>query len=295
MTNINEHTKDYLDYLEIEKNRSPRTRDAYERYLKDFIETMNLVNVNDITEKIVREYRLKLARRDIKKITQNYYVIGIRSFLKYLARHDIETVSPDKIELPKINRKDIDVLEYKDLERLLDAPKGSGVRVLRDRAILETLFSTGLRVSEICKLDRYLNLERGEVSIRGKGDKTRVVFLSERARKTIKNYLDKRDDAEEALFISLTKKGKAIGRINPRSIQRLVTRAAKVAGITKKISPHQLRHQFATDLLMNGADLRAVQELLGHSNISTTQVYTHITNKELKEIHGAFHGRRRRN
>lgn len=295
MTNINEHTKDYLDYLEIEKNRSPRTRDAYERYLKDFIETMNLVNVNDITEKIVREYRLKLARRDIKKITQNYYVIGIRSFLKYLARHDIETVSPDKIELPKINRKDIDVLEYKDLERLLDAPKGSGVRILRDRAILETLFSTGLRVSEICKLDRYLNLERGEVSIRGKGDKTRVVFLSERARKTIKNYLDKRDDAEEALFISLTKKGKAIGRINPRSIQRLVTRAAKVAGITKKISPHQLRHQFATDLLMNGADLRAVQELLGHSNISTTQVYTHITNKELKEIHGAFHGRRRRN
>ncbi|MEX1014452.1 MAG: site-specific tyrosine recombinase/integron integrase [Candidatus Paceibacterota bacterium] len=294
MNEVQKLLKEYLDHLEIEKNRSPKTRDAYERYIKNFMETMNIKTLSDINESSIREYRLKLARRDIKKITQNYYVIGIRNFLKYLTKKDIDVVSPDKIELPKINRKDIDILDYNDLERLLEAPKGNNLRAMRDRSLLETLFSTGLRVSEVCKLDRYINLERGELSVRGKGDKTRVVFLSERAKRSLKNYLEKREDTDEALFVSLTKKGKVIGRISPRSVQRLVDRAAKSAGITKSVSPHQLRHQFATDLLMNGADLRAVQELLGHSNISTTQIYTHITNKELKEVHGAFHGRRRK-
>lgn len=292
---IKKYTKEYLDHLEIEKNRSPKTRDAYERYLKDFISTMKIKNLDDINEEIIREYRLKLARRGIKKITQNYYIIGLRNFLKYLTKRDVEVVSADKIELPKVSRQDIKILEYSDVERLLESPKGKTLRSLRDRAILETLFSTGLRVSEICSLDRYLDLDRGEISVRGKGDKIRVVFLSERAKKIIKEYLDKREDVEEALFVSINKGGDVIGRIIPRAIQRLVVRAAKKAGIpSSSVSPHQLRHQFATDLLMNGADLRAVQELLGHSNISTTQVYTHLTNKELREIHSAFHGKRRK-
>jgi site-specific recombinase XerD len=167
------------------------------------------------------------------------------------------------------------------------------LRGLRDKAILETLFSTGLRVSELCNLDRYINLDRGEVAVRGKGEKLRVVFLSDRAKEAIKNYLNKRGDALDKLFISLTKNGKPIGKITSRAVQRMIDFYKRKAGITKKITPHQIRHQFATDLLMNGADLRSVQELLGHSNISTTQVYTHITNKQLKDIHKAFHGKRR--
>ena len=291
---INDHIKEYLDYLEIEKNRSPKTRSAYDHYLRDFVRTTKVKSVDDINEGLVREYRLQLARRGIKKITQNYYTIGLRNFLKYLAKRDIKSLSADKIELPKVSRQDIEILGYKDIERLLLSPKGSGLRALRDKAILETLFSTGLRVSELCSLSRYIDVERGELSVRGKGDKLRVVFLSKRAKDTIREYAKKRQDSEEALFVSLTRKGKAIGRITPRAVQRLVEKAAKSAGIpSSNISPHQLRHQFATDLLMNGADLRSVQALLGHANVSTTQAYTHLTNKELREIHSAFHGRRR--
>jgi site-specific recombinase XerD len=195
-------------------------------------------------------------------------------------------------------------VEYGDLERLLTAPNGSDLRSLRDRAILETFFSTGLRISELCSLSRYIDLERGEVTVRGKGDKLRVVFLSDRAKKAIKNYLDKRPDADEAMFVSLSKvpsassgqarTPKILGRIIPRTIQRLVNFYRRKAGIADHVTPHQLRHQFATDLLLNGADLRSVQSLLGHSNISTTQIYTHLTNKELREIHKSFHGRRRK-
>jgi len=215
--------------------------------------------------------------------------------LKYLIKRDIETLSPDKVELPKVSRRDIELLEYDELIRLLEAPEGNSLRALRDRAILETLFSTGLRVSELCKLDRYINLERGEMSVRGKGDKVRVVFISDRAKKAINQYLKVREDTEEALFVSLTRQGKVIGQITPRSVQRLVDRMARKAGIIKSsVTPHTLRHSFATDLLINGADLRSVQELLGHANISTTQIYTHLTNKNLREIHNVFHGKRRK-
>ena len=293
--------KDYLDYLEIEKNRSPKTRENYEHYLKEFLEFSKAKSPGDITEDTVRSFRIGLARRDLKKITQNYYVIALRNFLKYLAKRDIKAIAPEKIELPKTPSRQIAIIEYGDMERLLDSPKGADLRALRDKAILETLFSTGLRISELCALSRYIDIDRGELTVRGKGDKLRIVFLSDRAKKALKNYLAKRGDADEALFVSLSKtsnvishQSKVIGRIIPRAVQRLVNFYARKAGIADHITPHQLRHQFATDLLLNGADLRSVQSLLGHSNISTTQIYTHITNKELREVHKSFHGRRRK-
>jgi site-specific recombinase XerD len=298
MADIEKLINEYLDYLEIEKNRSPSTRINYGRYLKRFIEFSHIKNVNDITEEKIRSFRIYLARseQNLKKRTQAYYVIAIRNFLKYLIIRDYKIVSPDKIELPKIQIRQISVLTYDDLERLLAAPKGNDLHALRDRAILETLFSTGLRVSEICSLDRYINLEKGEITIRGKGEKLRIVFLSNRAKDTIKKYLEKREDAEEAMFISMSraKNPKVIGRIVSRTVERLVNKYAKAAGIPQRVTPHQLRHQFATDLLANGADLRSVQELLGHSSITTTQIYTHVTNRELREIHRAFHGKRRK-
>ena len=300
--------KNYLDYLEIEKNRAAKTRENYGRYLKAFINQAKIKNEGDITTDAIKDFRIFLARNEnMKKITQTYYVIAIRNFLKYLVRQDYDVISPDKIELPKIPRRQIDIIEYNDLERFLAAPPQNTLRGLRDRAILETFFSTGLRISELCNLDRYLNLDRGELTVRGKGEKLRVVFLSERARAAIKNYLEKRTDPLEHLFISLSKQinpaaggaspqkeAKTIGKITPRAIQRLVEFYRRKAGIAKKITPHQIRHQFATDLLINGADLRSVQEMLGHSNISTTQIYTHITNKELREVHKSFHALRRR-
>jgi site-specific recombinase XerD len=203
-------------------------------------------------------------------------------------------LSPDVIELPKIARRDIEVLDYGELERLLASPKGGELRSLRDRAILETFFSTGLRLSELCNLPRKIDFERGEISVRGKGEKIRVVFLADSTKKAIANYLERRTDMEEALFVSINKSGKVIGRITPRAVERLIDQRSREAGISKKVHPHQLRHSFATDLLVNGADLRSVQELLGHANVATTQVYTHLTNKELREVHEAFHARRRK-
>ncbi len=302
MTEIEKLLKEYLDYLEIEKNRSRNTRENYERYLRSFINFAKIEKPEDITVASIKEFRLGLARGDkeLKKITQTYYAIAIRNFLKYLLKNDYEVLSPDKIELPKIARRQIDIIEYADLERFLSAPPQNTLRGLRDRAILEMLFSTGLRISELCNLDRYINLERGELTVRGKGEKLRVVFLSDRAKAALKNYLDKRSDALDHLFVSLSKQTsplkapKVIGKITSRAVQRLVEFYRRKAGITKRITPHQIRHQFATDLLVNGADLRSVQELLGHSNISTTQIYTHITNKELKDIHQSFHARRRK-
>ena len=305
MTDINKLLTQYLDYLELEKNRSIKTRENYERYLKAFISFAKIQEPGDITLDKVMSFRLHLAResrgsgsagsppRELKRITQSYYIIALRNLLKFLIKNDYEVLSPDKIELPKVARRQIEIIEYSELERLLNAPNTSNLRGLRDKAILETLFSTGLRVSELCNLDRYINLDRGEIAVRGKGEKLRVVFLSDSAKEAIKNYLSKRGDALDKLFISLTKNNKAIGKITSRAVQRMIDHYKRKAGITKKITPHQIRHQFATDLLMNGADLRSVQELLGHSNISTTQVYTHITNKQLKDIHEAFHGKRR--
>ena len=251
-------------------------------------------SAKDITDGVVREFRLALARREMKKITQSYYVIAIRNFLKYLAKRDIKSLAAEKIELPKTPSRQIEVLEYGDLERLLAAPTGNDIRNLRDKAILEIFFSTGLRLAELCSLSRYIDFKRGEVTVRGKGDKLRVVFVSDSAREAVKKYMDKRGDAEERLFVSLDRSGKVIGPITPRAVQRVVERRAREAGIAKRIHAHLLRHSFATDLLVNGADLRSVQELLGHSNISTTQIYTHLTNKELREVHKAFHGARRK-
>lgn len=307
MADINILLKNYLDYLEIEKNRSLKTAANYERYLKAFFKFSHVKNENDITIEAVRDFRLHLARQKnqkekvFKKTTQSYYIIALRNFLKYLIKNDFEVISPDKIELPKISERQIEIVEYSDLERLLDSPRGDDLKSLRDKAILEVLFSTGLRISELCSLNRYIDLKRGEITVRGKGDKLRVVFLSDSAKKAIENYLKKRNDAEEALFVSLTKSSKlkaktfpkVIGRIIPRTVQRLVDYYSRKAGIPKHVHPHTLRHLYATDLLINGADLRSVQELLGHANISTTQIYTHLTNKELREVHKAFHGRRR--
>ncbi len=285
---------DYLAYLEVERNRSPKTRENYERYLRLFLKESGVKDITDLTETAVRDFRVALARRNIKKNTQSYYVIAIRNFLKFLLKRDYDVLAPDKIELPKVSRRDIEVLDYAELECLLAAPKGNSLRALRDRAILETFFSTGLRLAELCSLPRYIDLGRGEISVRGKGDKLRIVFLADSTKKAIKNYLEKRTDTEEPLFVSLTKTGKVIGRITPRAVQRLVDHYGRAAGIPKKLHPHQLRHSFATDLLINGADIRSVQALLGHANIATTQIYTHLTNKELREVHQAFHGRRRK-
>ena len=301
MADIKNLFQNYLDYLEIEKNRSLKTRENYERYLKVFFKFGGIKNEKDINVDKIKNFRLYLARMKnkkeeyLKKTTQAYYIIALRNFLKNLIKNDYNVLSPDKIELPKIPERQIKTIEYKDMERLLNAPQGNDLKSLRDKAILEMLFSTGLRVSELCSLDRRIDINRGEITVRGKGGKIRVVFLSDRAKKALKNYLDKRGDVEEALFISLNKNSsKIIGRILPRTAQRLVDFYSRKAGIFEKISPHQLRHQFATDLLIGGADLRSVQELLGHSNIATTQIYTHLTNKELREVHKAFHGRRRR-
>lgn len=300
MAPIEKLLADYLNYLEIEKNRSIKTRENYERYLRTFLAFSKIKKPEEITDTAIRDFRLSLARssknsgQTLKKITQNYYVIALRNFLKYLTKRDIKVFSPEKIELPRIARPQIEVVEYKDLERLLTSPKGDGLRALRDKAILELFFSTGLRLAELCSLDRYIDFTRGEITVRGKGEKLRVVFLSDRARAAIKTYLDKRGDADGALFVSLTKNGKVLGRVTPRAVERLVERAAREAGIPKRIHPHEIRHSFATDLLINGADLRGVQELLGHANVSTTQIYTHLTNKELREIHESFHARRRK-
>ncbi|MCL4400022.1 tyrosine-type recombinase/integrase [Patescibacteria group bacterium] len=294
MTEIDKYLKEYLDYLEVEKNRSRKTRENYERYLKLFVKISGVKSPFDINDDVVRDFRLDLNRRGIKKITQGYYVIALRNFLKYLIKRKLKVLAPDTIELPKVTRADIEVLSYEELERLLSSPKGSGLRVLRDKAVLETLFSTGLRLSELCNLTRFIDLKRGEISVRGKGDKIRVVFLSKRAIAAIEDYLKARQDALEPLFVSLNKKGRVIDKITPRSVERLVSFYARKAGIPKKVHPHELRHSFATDLLINGADLRSVQALLGHANISTTQIYTHLTNKELKDVHEAFHGKRRK-
>ncbi len=302
--------RQYLEYLEIEKNRSQKTVENYNHYLSRFLgfvaerlgKTADKISTKQIEQELVRQYRLYLNRLSntdggLKKITQNYYIIALRGFLKYLAKVGEPSLAAEQVELGKAPAHEIDIISYDDLERLLASVKGDSVMHLRDKAILETLFSTGLRVSELCHLNRdSINLNRGEFSVKGKGDKIRLVFLSDISREILKKYLDKREDVEEALFVSFSKakNPKVIGRITPRSIQRLIQHYASMVGITRNVTPHTLRHLFATDLLQNGADLRSVQMLLGHSNVSTTQIYTHMTNKELKEIHQAFHGRRRR-
>ena len=294
MSNLNRYLDDYLAHLEVEKNRSRKTIENYGHYLRTFLVYAKISEPREITADLVRQFRIELSRKELKKLTQSYYVVALRNFLRYLAKRDVETLAAEKIELPKIVKRQIEVLDYQELERLLATASGKSLRDLRDRAILETLFSTGLRLSELCGLSRYIDLTLGELSVRGKGEKIRVVFLAPSAIQAIKDYLAKRTgDAEEELFVSLNKADKVIGKITPRAVERLVILRARQAGISKQVHPHQIRHSFATDLLVNGADIRAVQELLGHANISTTQIYTHLTNRELRDVHRAFHGKRR--
>lgn len=293
-SNLKTLLSDYLAYLEVEKNRSRKTIENYGHYLRTFLEYAKITEPREVTADLVRQFRIELSRKELKKLTQSYYVVALRNFLRYLAKRDIVSLAAEKIELPKIAKRQIEVLDYQELERLLGTAAGKSLRDLRDRAILETLFSTGLRLSELCGLSRYIDLTRGELSVRGKGEKIRVVFLAPSTIQAIKNYLNQRTlDAEERLFVSLNKAGKVIGPITPRAVERLVILRARQAGIAKQVHPHQLRHSFATDLLVNGADIRAVQELLGHANIATTQIYTHLTNRELRDVHKAFHGKRR--
>ncbi|MDE2213084.1 MAG: tyrosine-type recombinase/integrase [Patescibacteria group bacterium] len=301
MSNLKELKNQFLEYLEIERGRSLKTIENYDRYLSRYLAYSTLTSPSRISEESVRQFRLYLNRQpgvsqNLKLKTQNYYLIALRAFLKFLRKRGIESLSPERIELAKVGARDLDLISSEELNRLMKTPSGSSLSALRDRAILELLFSTGLRVSELCSLNRDLDLSREEFSVRGKGEKVRVVFLSPAAKRTIKEYLNKRGDVDEALFAQLGKNVKATKdlRLTPRSVERLVKRYAVKAGITKKVTPHVIRHSFATDLLENGADLRSVQALLGHSNIATTQVYTHITDKHLREVHRAFHGKRRK-
>lgn len=302
--NIKDLKNQYLEYLEIEKNRSPKTLENYSRYLDKFLNFAKVSSPSDISEEKIRQFRLYLNRyKDdrggtLKKITQNYYVIALRNFLKYMARRGIKTVPAEKVELGRQEDREVVFLEKTELERLLDSPDSNSLDSLRDKAILSILFSTGMRVSELCSLNRdKIDLKRGELSIMGKGRKIRLVFLSDHAKKTIGQYLEKRIDADEALFIRIPKsktfsKDSDLG-LTPRTIQRIVRKHAIKAGIMgKKVSPHTLRHSYATDLLRNGADIRSVQAMLGHSSVTTTQIYTHVTDKQLRQVHEKFHNKK---
>lgn len=311
---LNELKRHFLEYIEIEKGRSLKTVENYDRYLSTFLDFMSKngpTNPEDITPELLRQYRLWLNRKPLgitsntietshsrksstsinslsgentlKKRTQNYYLIALRSFLKYLTKRSINSLPADNIELAKVPERSLDLISSEELNRFLDGPnqEKDDQKKLRDRAILELFYSTGLRVSELCSLPRDLDISKDEFSVRGKGEKVRVVFLTDAAKSSIREYLAKNKSLTSSKLFDLT----------PRSIERLVKYYAIKAGISKKVTPHVIRHSFATDLLQNGADLRSVQALLGHANIATTQIYTHVTDKHLREIHKNFHSR----
>lgn len=292
---------DFLEYLEIEQNRSQKTIANYDHYLTRLIDYAGDITVAEITPELIRKWRLWLNRLgtnssdELQKTTQNYHLIALRSFLKYCAKRDIPALSADKIELARTKRKQVTFLSDEEMNRLLEQPNTNEVGGLRDRAILELLYSSGLRVSELVSLNRdHINLKRLEFMVRGKGQKDRPVFVSPHAAQWVERYIKARKDNSPALFARIGGQ-KAIDRsgdhlrLTARSVQRMVARYALLAGITKHVSPHTLRHSFATDLLMNGADLRSVQAMLGHSNIATTQIYTHVTDPHLKAVHEKFH------
>ncbi len=305
--NIEKLKREFLEYLEIERGRSLKTIQNYDGYLSRFIKFSQIKEPRNITDEIVRKFRLWLNRQEsgtmtgefkdtLKKKTQNYYLIALRAFLKFLRKRGIDSFSPERIELAKVSERELNLISSNELEKLLSAPSGVDIKNLRDKAILELLFSTGLRVSEICSLNSDIDLSKDEFSVRGKGEKIRVVFLSNTAKDALKKYLDRRADMDEAMFVQFGKNSAASMslRLTSRSIERIVKFYAIKAGISKKVTPHIIRHSFATDLLQNGADLRSVQALLGHANIATTQVYTHITDKHLHDIHKKFHGKSRK-
>lgn len=307
MAKLSSYLRTFLEYLEVEKGRSALTVRNYQFYLQRFIDWAKDPKAEAVTQDMIHDFRLYLNRLEaremgetLKKTTQNYHLIALRSFLKFLAKRDVETMAPEKIELAKQGTREVGFLDGIDLQKLLETPEKTDAAEIvkaRDRAVLELFFSTGMRVSELAnlKIDQ-INLERDEFSVRGKGDKLRVVFLSQQARHAIKRYLDLRRDDAPFLFVrhDRAKNGASeVGPLTPRSVERLVHRYAMEAGIPKKVTPHTLRHSFATDLLMNGADLRSVQAMLGHSSITTTQIYTHVTNQQLKDVFQAFHGKQR--
>lgn len=293
--------RDYLEYLEIERGRSQRTIRNYHHYLQRLSDFAGEIKIEDIDPELIRKWRLWLNRLasdrgdELGKNTQNYHLIALRNFLKYLNKRGFNVLAPDKIELAKVNRKQVTFLNQEEVERIISSPDTETISGLRDKALLELLFSSGLRVSELVGLDKdHINLNRREFTVRGKGQKDRPIFISPSAAQALENYLDKRADTLKPLFISVSSNHTATTdgsykRLTARSVQRIVQKYALLAGITKHVSPHTMRHSFATDLLMNGADIRSVQTLLGHSNISTTQIYTHITDPHLKSIHEKFH------
>jgi len=301
---IKKYVTDFLEYMEIEKNRSPKTIENYQHYLKRFVEWSGVKDPKKIDAELVRHYRLLLNRftdpqgHPLGKITQNFHVIALRNFLKYLAKRDIVSLPAEKIEVGKNPTYQVEFLDSSEVDRLLNSASGESLRNLRDRSVLELLFSAGLRVSELVNINRdQLNLQNQEFSVRGKGGKVRVVFISQTAKEALEKYLKKRTDIDPAIFVRLPKNPQQVSgsqtlRLTPRSVQRIVKYYAAKAGIVKDVHPHTLRHSFATDLLINGADIRSVQSMLGHSSITTTQIYTHVTNQQLKEVHQAFHGRR---
>lgn len=292
---------EYLDYLAIERGRSKRTIINYRHYLTRLSDYAGDISVSDITPELIRKWRLWLHELgsdrsdELSKATQNYHLIALRNLLKYCHKRNISALAPDQIELAKTSKKQVTFLNKEELESLFKQPNVLEIGGLRDRAILELLFSSGLRVSELTNLDiAHINLDRREFMVRGKGQKDRPIFVSQQAADWLKLYLEKRTDNLPALFISYG--GRAIAnttgnyrRLTPRSIQRMVAHYSLLAGITRHVSPHVLRHSFATDLLMNGADIRSVQAMLGHSNIATTQIYTHVTDPHLKSIHEKYH------
>ena len=300
---ISEALTDFLEHLEVESGRSQKTIINYQLYLERFIDFAGDIHVDKITSELIRQYRLWLNRykndntgESLSLITQSYHLIALRGLLTYLSRRDIKSLAADKIILPKTVRKQVTFLQYDEVLRMIEQIPTDTESGLRDRAIVELLFSSGLRVSELVNLNRdNINLKRREFMVRGKGQKDRPVFISKGAAEHVSKYLESRTDSLPALFLSYSKRTATPStsgdyrRLSARSIQRMVSQYARLAGITKHVSPHTMRHSFATDLLMNGADLRSVQSMLGHSNISTTQVYTHVTDQHLKDIHERFH------
>ena len=318
-TKIEKMVQDFLEYCEIEKNKSHQTIRNYHHYLGRFAEYCGkngITKPEQITLDTVRSYRLYLNRlvdgrngRNLKLVTQNYHVIAVRAFLKYLAKRDIDTLSAEKIELAKSPSREVEVMNNDEVARIKAATKHEELEVarLRDSAILELLFSSGVRISELVQLKtKQMNFERGEFTVRGKGDKLHLVFMSSEAIRALQLYLMKRHDNNPALFVSHSKIGNTIERqmesiggskenvpgLTARSVQRLVKKYAMLAGIMHKVTPHTFRHSFATDLLQNGADIRSVQTLLGHASITTTQIYTHVTNSQLREVHKKFHNKK---
>lgn len=296
---FSDHLADYLDYLEVEKGRSLKTIENYSHYLNRFYEFAGDITVGKITDKSISDWRKWLNRhvgddgRSMSLTTINYHLIALRSFLTFLAKREIPSLAPERIELATTKRPQVAFLDAEEIARLVEAASGSEQADVRDRAIILLLFSGGLRVSELVSLDRKnVSLERSEFTVRGKGQKDRPIFLTEAATEALSKYLGMRDDEEPALFINYggaKRRDGSGGRLTPRSIQRIIEKYRLKAGITKHVTPHTLRHSFATDLLGAGADLRSVQEMLGHANVATTQVYTHLTNPKLKEIHQKFH------